>query len=81
MVIIASCSFLLTSHREVAYTLHITDYTSQIINIFTLAMRTFLKVVLADISALVAYRIRNIEREVVAPFLSCYSEELGILRL
>ena len=81
MMVVASCSFFLTGHREVADTLHITDDTGQIINIFALTVRTLLEVVLADVSAAVADGVRNVEREIVATFLSRYPEELCILCL
>ena len=81
MMVVASCGFFLTGHREVADTLHITDDTGQIINIFALTVRTLLEVVLADVSAAVADGVRNVEREIVATFLSRYPEELCILCL
>ena len=80
-MIVTSCGFFLTGHREVADTLHITDDTGQIINIFTLTVRTLLEVVLADVSAAVADGVRNVEGEIVATFLSRYPEELCILCL
>ena len=81
MVVVASCGFFLTGHREVADTLHITDDSGQIINIFALTMRTLLEVVLADVSAAVADGVRNVEGEIVATFLSGHSEQLCVLCL
>ena len=81
MVVVASCGFFLAGHREVADTLHITDDTGQIVNVLTLAVRTFLQIMLADVSAAVADGIRDVEREVVATFLSGHSEQLCVLCL
>ena len=78
-MVVASCSLFLTSHREVADTLHITDDTSQIINIFAMTFRTFLEVVLADMSTLVADCVRDVELEVVASFLGSDLKQLGVL--
>jgi hypothetical protein len=78
-MVVASCCLFLTSHREVADTLHITDDTSQIINIFAMTLRTFLEVVLADMSTLVADGVRDVEREVVASFLGSDLKQLGVL--
>ena len=80
-VVMSPCSLFLASHREVADTLHITDDTCQIINVFAMTFRTLLEVVLADMTALVADRIRDVEYEVVASFLSCNSQKLGVLSL
>ena len=81
MVIVASCCLFLTSHREVAYALHITDDTCQIINILALAVRTFLKIMFADMSAAVADCIRNVECEIITTFLSSNTQKLGVLSL
>ena len=80
-MVVASCSLFLTGHREVAYTLHVTDDTCQIVNVFAVTFRTLLEVVLADMTALVADRIRDVECEVVTSFLSCNSQKLGVLSL
>ena len=80
-VIVASCSLFLTGHREVAYTLHITDDTCQVVNVFAVTFRTFLQIVLADVAALIADCVRNIECEVVTSFLCSYTEKLCILCL
>ena len=80
-VIMTSCSLFLTWHREVADTLHITDDTGQIINVFAVALRTFLQVMLADMAAFVADRIRNVECEIVASFNGSNFEKLTVLGL
>jgi len=80
-VVMSSCSLFLSCHREVADTLHITDDTGQIINVFTVAFRTLVQIMLADMSALVADRIRNVECEVVAAFLGGDTQKLCILGL
>ena len=80
-VIMTSCSLFLASHREVADTLHITDDTSQIINILTVTFRTLLKVVLAYVSAVIADCIRDIEGEVVASLLCSDAQKLAVLCL
>ena len=80
-MVVTSGGLFLTSHREVAYTLHVTDDTGQVVNVFALTVRTLLKVVLADVSTAVADGVRNVEGEIVAAFLSRHPEELGILCL
>ena len=80
-VVVTSCSLFLTSHREVADTLHITDDTSQIINIFAMTFRALFQIVLADMATLVADGVRDVECKVVTSFLCCNSEKLGILCL
>ena len=81
MVVVASCRFLLAGHREVADAFHVTDDSCQVIDVFAMALRTFLQIVLADVAALVADRIGNVECEVVTSFLSRYAQELRILSL
>ena len=81
MVIVTSGCFFLAWHREVADTLHITDDTGQIVNIFAMTFRTLLKVMLANMAAFVAYRVRNVECEIIASFLSGNTEELAVLGL
>ena len=81
MVVVASCCFLLTGHREVAYALHVTDDSCQVIDVFAMALRTLLEIVLADVAALVAVRVWNVECEVVTSFLSRYAKELRVLSL
>ena len=46
-----------------------------------MTLRTFLEVVLADMSTLVADGVRDVECKVVTSFLCCNSEKLGILCL
>ena len=46
-----------------------------------MALRTFLQVMLADVTAFVADRIRNVEGKVVTSFLSCDTQKLSILCL
>lgn len=78
-VVVASCSFFLSRHREVADTLHIADDSCQIVDVSTMTFRTFLQIVLAYVSALVADSVRNIECEVVTSLLGGYAQKLGIL--
>ena len=80
-MIVTSCSFFLAGHREVADTLHISDDAGQVIDVSAVALRTFLEVVLADVAALVADSVRNVEGEVVASFLCGYAQELAVLCL
>ena len=80
-VIVASCSLFLTSHREVAYALHVTDDTCQIVNVFAVAFRTLLEVVLADMTALVADGVRDVECEIITSFLSGNTQKLAVLSL
>ena len=81
MVIVASSCFLLAGHREVAYTFHVTDDSSQVVDVLAMALRAFLEIVLADVAALVADSVRNVECEVVTSFLSCNTKELRVLSL
>ena len=78
-VIVTSCSLFLTGHREVAYALHITDDTCQVVDVIAVTFRTFLQIVLADVAALVADCVRNIECEVVTSFLCSDTQKLCIL--
>ena len=80
-MIVTSCSFFLAGHREVADTLHISDDAGQIIDVSAVALRTFLEVVLADVAALVAYCVRNVESKVVTSFLCSYAKQLAVLCL
>ena len=80
-MIIASCRLFLTGHGEIADALHITYYTCQVINIMAMAFRTFMKVVLAYVSAAIAYGVWNVECEIIAPFLCSYAEQLAVLCL
>ena len=77
----AAACLLLTSSREVAYTLQIADDTSHVVDILAAAIRTLLEIAFVDMSALVADSVRDIEREVVASLLSCDAQELAILSL
>ena len=58
--------FNLTVLRKAGYQLEIADHAGRIVQILAVAFRAFDKTVLADISAMTAYGIGNIEREVVA---------------
>ena len=81
MVVVASCCFLLTGHREVAYTLHVTDDSCQVVDVLAMTFRALSQIVLADVAALVADRVWNVECEIVASFLSRYTKELCVLSL
>ena len=70
---------LLPSLREVADTLHITDDTGQIIEIPAVAFRTRLGVALVDMPAIVADRIRDVEREIVASLLRSHAQQVAVL--
>ena len=70
---------LLPSLREVADTLHITDDTGQIIEIPAVAFRTRLEVALVDMPAIVADRIRDVEREIVASLLRSHAQQVAVL--
>jgi hypothetical protein len=80
-VIVTSCCFFLTSHREVADTFHISDDTGQVIDVCAVALRTFLEIVLADVAALVADGVRNVECKVVTSFLCSHAKKLAVLCL
>ena len=78
-VVMSSCSLFLSCHREVADTLHITDDTGQIINIMAMALRTFLEIMLADVTAGVADGVRDIECKVIASLYCSDLEKLTVL--
>ena len=80
-MVVASCCFFLAGHREVADTLHISDDTGQVVDVSAVALRTFLEVVLADVAALVAYCVRNVECKVVTSFLGSHAKKLAVLCL
>jgi hypothetical protein len=80
-VVAASSCFLLTGHREVAYTLHISDDSCQVVDVLAVTLRTLLEIVLADMAALVADSVRNVESEVVTSFLCRNTQKLSVLSL
>jgi hypothetical protein len=80
-VIVTSCGFFLTGHREVAYALHVTDDTGQVVNVLTVTFRAFMQVVLADVSAFVADCVRDIECKVITSLLSSNTKKLRVLCL
>ena len=63
--------FLLPWLREVADAFHIPYNAGQVIQIVAFARRTFFKVMFVDMSAIVANRIRNIERKIEIGRASC----------
>lgn len=80
-MVITPCSLFLSRHREVAYTFHVTNYSSQVVDVGSMTLRTFLEIVLADMSAAVADCVRDVEREIVTSFLCSNTKKLGILSL
>ena len=46
-----------------------------------MAFRTFVKITFVDMAAVVAYRVGNVEGEVVAAFLRSHAEQLSVLGL
>jgi hypothetical protein len=80
-MVVTSCCFFLASHREIAYSFHVSDDTGKIVDVFAVALRTFLQIVLAYVAALVADGVRDVECKVVASLLSGYLKKLCILCL
>ena len=78
--IITTLGLLLTSLREVAHTLQITNDTCHIVDVFAVTYGAFLKVSLVDMTTIVADSVRNIECKVVASFLGSDTQQLAILR-
>ena len=78
MVVPSGC-FLLPWHREIAHTFHVSYDTCQVIDVLTLALRTFLQVMLADVSASVADSVRDVKCKVVTSLLGCNAQELAVL--
>ena len=72
---------LLASQREVADALQITDDAGHVVNILRAAHRALVQVALVDVTAVVAERVGNVEREVVASLLGSHAQQLAVLRL
>ena len=81
MMVVTSCGLLLACHREVADAFHVTDDTCQIVDVAAMTLRTLFEIVLADVAALVADCVRNVECEVVTSFLCCHAKQLSVLCL
>ena len=62
----AAGRLLLPVEREVRHTLQIADDTRQIVHILAVAVRTLLQIALVNVPAVLAERIRNVERKVIA---------------
>lgn len=58
----------------------VADYACRVINVFTSALRAFKQTVLADMAALVADRVRNVEGEIRRPFLNGKVHQERVLR-
>ena len=72
---------LLSCLREVRDTLQISDDTCHIVNVLRVAVWTLLQVSLVYVPALVAYRVGDIECEVVAALNSSDMQQLAVLLL
>ena len=73
MMVVTSCGLLLACHREVADAFHVTDDTCQVVDVVAVTRRTLLEIVLADVAALVADSVRNVECKVVTSLLCGYA--------
>ncbi len=69
----SSSSLCLARLREVADAFHIANHSGQIIKILAVAVRALFEVAFVYMTTLVANRIRNVKREIVAPFLRSHT--------
>ncbi len=77
----ASCGLLLAGLGEVAHALHVADHAGQVVGVAAAAYGAFVQVALVDVSAVVAHRVGDVEREVVASLARRNAQELAVLRL
>ena len=77
-VVIPPRSLLLPRLREVADALHVADHARQVVEVRRVAAGTLLQIAFVDVSAVVADRVGDVEREVVASLLRRHAK--GALR-
>ena len=78
--IISAGRLLLTCLREIAHAFQIADDTCDVIYVLAVAVRTFLQIAFVYVSAVITYRVRNIEREIIAAFNSGNLQQMTVLR-
>lgn len=78
--IISAGRLLLTCLREIAHAFQIADDTCDVIYVLAVAVRTFLQIAFVYVSAVITYRVRNIEREIIAALDSGNLQQMTVLR-
>ena len=79
--VISAFCFALAVNGEVRHALQIADDACEIVYILALAVRALREITLVDVSAAVAERVGDVEREIIAALLCGNAEEMAILRL
>ena len=79
--IISAFGFALAVDREVRHALQIADDASEVVHILAFAVWALREITLVDVSATVAERIGDVEREIIAALLCGNAEEMTVLRL
>ena len=79
--IISAFGFALAVDGEVGHTFEITNDACEIVHILALAVWALREITLVDVSAAVAERVGDVEREIIAALLCGNAEEMTILRL
>ena len=77
MFIVAAAGLLLAGLREAADALHVADDTGEVVKIRAMTFGAFMEIAFVDVATFVAYRVGNIEGEVVAAFLRGHAEQLA----
>ena len=79
--VIAVCGLLLARGREVRHPFHVADHAGQVVQVVAVALGALLQVALVDVPALVAYRVGDVEREIVASLGGRYAQQVAVLLL
>ena len=79
--VISAFGFALAVDGEVRHALQIADDASEIVYILAFTVWTFGEISLVDVSAAVAERVGDVEREIIATLLCGNAEKMTILRL
>ena len=71
----------LARRGEIADPFYVTDDARQVVDVFAVALGARFQVTLVDVAAVVAHRVRDVEREIVASFRGGYAQQLPVLFL
>ena len=81
VAVIAAFGLLLACGREVRDPFHVADHARQVIQIVAMACGTCFQIAFVDMPALVADRIGNVERKVVAALGRGHAQQVAVLLL
>ena len=59
--------------------LEVADDFCHVVHVLAVAVWAFLEITLVDMPAVIADGVRDVEREIVASFLCCNSQQLAVL--